>query len=77
MTAACSGAPSGAAFRAERERRGLSQRACAAELGVARATIERWEHGQSRIPLAAWRLLCSLPLRDGDGDGDRNIEDDV
>lgn len=53
--------PSAAAFRAERLRRGLSQRACAEALGVVRATIERWEYGQTRIPYAAWRLLLTLP----------------
>lgn len=35
------------ALRAERRRRGLSQRALAAELGVGLRSILRWENGES------------------------------
>jgi transcriptional regulator with XRE-family HTH domain len=36
-----------AALRAERQRRGLSQRALAAELGVGLRSVLRWENGES------------------------------
>ena len=52
------------AYKSERVKRGLSQAALAALMGLARGTINYREAGHGRYPITpeAWRAICSLPL---------------
>ncbi len=50
-------------YRTERIRRGLSQAALAALVGVSRGCINYREAGHPRYPITteAWLAICSLP----------------
>ena len=50
-------------YKAERIKRGLSQAALAALVGVSRGCINYREAGHSRYPITteAWLAICSLP----------------
>ena len=52
-------------YKAERIKRGLSQAALAALVGVSRGCINYREAGHPRYPITteAWLAICSLPLR--------------
>lgn len=52
-------------YKAERIKRGLSQSALAALVGVSRGCINYREAGHPRYPITAeaWLAICSLPLR--------------
>lgn len=52
-----------AGYKAERIKRGLSQAALAALVGVSRGCINYREAGHPRYPITseAWLAICSLP----------------
>lgn len=54
-------------YKAERVKRGLSQAALAALVGVSRGCINYREAGHPRYPITteAWLAICSLPDHDG------------
>lgn len=54
-----------AKYKSERGKRGLSQAALAALVGVSRGCINYREAGHPRYPITveAWLAICSLPLR--------------
>ena len=51
-------------YKAERTKRGLSQAALAALVGVSRGCINYREAGHDRYPITveAWLAICSLPV---------------
>jgi DNA-binding XRE family transcriptional regulator len=51
-------------YKAERIKRGLSQAALAALVGVSRGCINYREAGHDRYPITveAWLAICSLPV---------------
>lgn len=52
-------------YKAERIKRGLSQAALAALVGVSRGCINYREAGHDRYPITteAWLAICALPTR--------------
>ena len=54
-----------AKYRAERLKRGLSQKALGALVGVSRVCICNREAGRDRYPITveAWLAICSLPVK--------------
>jgi len=67
-------------YKTERTKRGLSQAALAALVGVSRGCINYREAGHARYPITseAWLAICSLPVakpktaRRAKGQNDRN-----
>ena len=53
-----------AKYRAERIKRGLSQKALGQLVGVSRVCICNREAGRERYPITkeAWLAICSLPI---------------
>jgi DNA-binding XRE family transcriptional regulator len=51
-------------YKSERTKRGLSQAALAALVGVSRGCINYREAGHDRYPITteAWLAICSLPV---------------
>lgn len=51
-------------YKSERTKRGLSQAALAALVGVSRGCINYREAGHARYPITveAWLAICSLPV---------------
>ena len=67
---------SGAEYKAERKRRGLSQAALAALVGVTQGTISDRETGRREITREAEMALLSLPVpkRKGQNSQDHDAE---